>query len=78
MDTKPLIAAGKRMLTKPEELRRVTITEEDKTLNVALLAGHCGFPLKLELKLTEGSKELVRCFFYLEHKEIPIQFTENE
>lgn len=61
MDKKALIDAGKRMLKNPEELKRVSVKEEEKTLNVGFLAVHCGFPLKLQLKLTEGSKELVRC-----------------
>lgn len=63
MDEKALIDAGNRMLTKPEELKTVTILKENKTLIVMLFTIHCGLPLKLILKLTEGSKELVRYLY---------------
>lgn len=61
MDQNALIDAGKRMLTKPEELKRIRIEEKEDTLNIGFLTS--GLPLKLELKLTKGSKELVRRFY---------------
>lgn len=65
MDKKALVDAGKRMLTKPEELKSVSIEEEERTLHIRLLTVHCGLPLKLILKLIEGSKELVRYTYML-------------
>ncbi|XP_026322195.1 uncharacterized protein LOC113231872 [Hyposmocoma kahamanoa] len=58
MNKKVLFNAGKRILTNPGELKRVSIEEEEKSLCVKLLTDYCGIPLKLNLKLTEGSKEL--------------------
>lgn len=46
------------MLTNPEELKSVSVALEDGALDVCMRIS-CGFPLKLNLKLPEGSKELV-------------------
>ncbi|KAI5646534.1 hypothetical protein NE865_01467 [Phthorimaea operculella] len=52
-----LMQKGRLMLSNPEGLKSVRLQVDGSSLNVTL-AMSFGFPVRLEMKLTEGSKEL--------------------